>query len=110
MCGGVGKSGWPMPRLMIERPSLLQARRARQHLERALGAEPAHGRGELHLIVPPGYEGAHDCHRPAGAAIGRPEVAWRMDWFEERLHANWRQGIRVKEVLYPRAAPSSRTW
>ena len=23
-----------------------------------------------------------------------------MDWFEERLHANWRQGIRVKEVLY----------
>ena len=23
-----------------------------------------------------------------------------MEWFEERLHANWRQGIRVKEVLY----------
>jgi spermidine synthase len=23
-----------------------------------------------------------------------------MDWFEERLHANWRQGIRVKEVLH----------
>ena len=23
-----------------------------------------------------------------------------MDWFEERLHANWRQGIRVKEMLY----------
>ncbi|MFZ1430516.1 MAG: polyamine aminopropyltransferase [Geminicoccaceae bacterium] len=23
-----------------------------------------------------------------------------MDWFEERLHANWRQAIRVKEMLY----------
>ena len=23
-----------------------------------------------------------------------------MEWFEERLHANWRQGIRVKEMLY----------
>lgn len=23
-----------------------------------------------------------------------------MDWFEERLHANWRQAIRVKELLY----------
>ena len=23
-----------------------------------------------------------------------------MEWFEERLHANWRQAIRVKEVVY----------
>ena len=23
-----------------------------------------------------------------------------MDWFEERLHANWRQAIRVKELLF----------
>ncbi len=23
-----------------------------------------------------------------------------MEWFEERLHANWRQAIRVKELLY----------
>lgn len=23
-----------------------------------------------------------------------------MDWFEERLHTNWRQAIRVKEMLY----------
>lgn len=23
-----------------------------------------------------------------------------MDWFEERLHANWRQAIRVREMLY----------
>ena len=23
-----------------------------------------------------------------------------MEWFEERLHAHWRQGIRVKELLY----------
>jgi spermidine synthase len=23
-----------------------------------------------------------------------------MEWFEETLHANWRQGIRVKEVLF----------
>jgi spermidine synthase len=23
-----------------------------------------------------------------------------MEWFEERLHDNWRQGIRIKEILY----------
>lgn len=23
-----------------------------------------------------------------------------MEWFEERLHEHWRQGIRVKELLY----------
>jgi spermidine synthase len=23
-----------------------------------------------------------------------------MDWFEERLHPNWRQGIRIKEILF----------
>jgi spermidine synthase len=23
-----------------------------------------------------------------------------MEWFEERLHANWRQAIRVRQVVY----------
>ena len=101
MCGGVGKSGWPMPRLMIAAALLLQAGRARQHLERALGAEPAHGRGELHRIVASRLRRARmfatGSHRRAIAVAGGRA---RMDWFEERLHANWRQGIRVKEVLY----------
>ena len=49
-----------------DRPALLlQARRPRQHLEGALGAEPADRRGELHLIGPPGYEGGGHCHRIA---------------------------------------------
>ena len=78
---------------------LLQAGRARQHLERAFGAEPAHGRGELHRYQPPGYEG-RACLPPAGRPAIAAEEDPRMEWFEETLHAGWRQGIRVERVLY----------